>query len=148
LAGFKIMAGILVLGTILLAALPGGIVVVAGVIAKLTVVWGIGIGLIVVLAVWVGFYVGLGLALGRHAVALEGLGVFAAIERTWELCRGHRLWLFVYCFVMGVVTLAGICLCCIGVVLTRALADTAFTESFLALTREDAPGDLPLAQKP
>lgn len=146
LAGFKIVAGLLFLGVLILALIPGGLALGAGLYAELPLVWGAGIGLMVLLGLWLGIWVGLGLALGRHAVALEGRGVRDALRRSWELCRGHRLWLLVYLLVLGIVKLFGLCLCCFGIILTRAIADTAFTDAFLALTRPED-GGVPLAQK-
>lgn len=148
MAGFSLLRWIIVLGTLLLAAIPGGLVVAAGLLLDLNLLAGAGALLLILVCVGVSIYVSLGLALGGHAVALEGLCTLEAIERSWELVRGHRLWLAVYLVVLGILHLAGFCVCCFGVFLTRALTDTALTAAYLQLTRGPLPAGEALAAKP
>jgi len=90
-------------------------------------------GSLVYLPIWA--YVLLGVSLADQAVALEGADPIAAIRRSWSLASGNRLMLFVYWIALFVFTLAGVCLCCVGVFLTGTLARAALSESYLALTR-------------
>jgi hypothetical protein len=80
-------------------------------------------------------YVGLGVCLAGRAVAIEGLQPPAALKRSWDLVRGHRLRLGTYYSVLWVVGVLGIFLCCIGVVFTATLASVAHNESYLRLVR-------------
>jgi hypothetical protein len=148
MAGFKLLGGVIALGTMLLSLLPGGVVLGAGLFLDLLPVTLTGGVLAALMVLVVILYVGLGLALGKHALVFEGLRATEAIERTWELTRGHRLWLLVYLFVIGILRAAGLCLCCVGVFLTRALTDTATTAAYLALTRGPSREEGALASKP
>ena len=81
-------------------------------------------------------YVGLGLSLVKQAVAYEGLRPTQAIRRSWDLVAGQRWMLFLYLIVLGLFTLLGVCLCCVGyLLLTGPLTLIAQHESYLALTR-------------
>ena len=80
-------------------------------------------------------YVGLGICLAGRAVAIEGLPPPAALKRSWDLVRGHRLRLGTYYLTLWVLGAAGMLLCCIGVVFTATLASVAHNESYLRLVR-------------
>lgn len=88
-------------------------------------------------------YLRLCLSFVHHSIALEGLGVMAAIDRSFTLTQGGRGWLLLYMAVLSFITyiagLAGLLLCCVGVLLTAPLRlgirDYGFTEGFLRLTR-------------
>lgn len=82
-------------------------------------------------------YVGIGLALGDRAVVIDGLGPAAALDRSWSLAKGNRLSLFLFFVVTGVFHVAGFLLCCIGIVLTRAIVDTGTTESYMLATQSN-----------
>ena len=94
------------------------------------------------IAVPVGFYIGLGLAFGDHAVALDALGPTDALEKSWEMASGNRLYLLLFLFVYGVVNViavfVGLLMLCIGALFTiptaRAVTDIGFTEGYLMLT--------------
>ena len=79
-------------------------------------------------------YVGLGLSLAQHAVALEDWDPISALERSWRLVDGHRTRLFVYWVALTLSALLGLLLCCVGLLLTGALAEVAAVESYLRLT--------------
>ena len=89
------------------------------------------------------FYVQLGLSLGTHAVVFEDEGPIGALERSWELTSGNRLWLLLFGFVMFLLmmgmVLGGVMALCIGVFvfvpIGRSVVDFGYTESFLMLTR-------------
>lgn len=81
------------------------------------------------------FYVLLGTTLAKQAVALEGLPPIDSLKRSWSLVHGHRLMMFLYCFVAFVFSVLGLCLCCVGVFLTGTLVHVAKSESYLALVR-------------
>jgi hypothetical protein len=89
-------------------------------------------------------YVLLGVTFVQQAVALEGHGAIEAFKRSWELARGHRLALFVFCLTIVVFKLLGLvctCLCLgIGVLLTGTLQQIAVNEAFVTWTRG---GELP-----
>jgi hypothetical protein len=141
MAGYELLRAVIQLGSTLLAMIPGGLLLALGLVLEQPLVWGPGIGMMALLGIPVAIYVGLGLEFGGHAVALDGAPVMAAVERSWELARGNRLWMLLYLFVTGVVHIAGMCLCCVGVFFTRAIVDTARTESYLLATRDRADTD-------
>ena len=139
MAGWKVMQAVNVLGTLAAACLPGAILgAVAWYGDQHEVAVGGGAILAALIAIPAMVYVGLGLALGEHAVALEGLGPMGALDRAWELADGHRGALFIYFAATGLFTLLGIFFCCIGVWWTKAIVDVGTTESFLLATRAEA----------
>jgi len=85
-------------------------------------------------------YVWLGVSLAPNAVALEGFKPLEALGRSWSLVAGNRLWLLLYFVVLGVFSFIGVCACCIGVLLTSTLAETAQCESYLRLVRTQSQG--------
>ncbi|MBN1336612.1 MAG: hypothetical protein JXB39_11695 [Deltaproteobacteria bacterium] len=135
LAGWKILAGLVSLGTFLLAAIPGGACLAWGLVREntpLAVVGGVLVALIVIPALW---YVSLGLWFGPRLVALEGARPVAALERSWDLSRNHRWRLFGFLLVLMLVQIAGFCLLCIGILVTRPIAETGATGAFLLHVR-------------
>lgn len=80
-------------------------------------------------------YVGMGLVLGDRAVVIDGLGPAEALDRSWSLAKGNRIQLFVFFLVTGLFRIAGLLLCCIGVVLTRAIVDAGTTEAYMLATQ-------------
>lgn len=90
------------------------------------------------LGLLVASYILLGISLMVPAVAVEGLGPKAALIRSWSLARGHRLRLLWYHFVLVVFTLAGLLVCCVGVVATLTIVEVAYFESYLRLVRPPA----------
>jgi hypothetical protein len=93
------------------------------------------------LPVWI--WLLLGISLYRPAIAIEGLGPTAAIQRSWELVRGHRLRLLLYWVAISIFSMLGLCLCCVGVLLTGPMSEISQFESYLELVqpvrRYDAP---------
>jgi hypothetical protein len=135
---WKLLSGIVALGVLTVALLPAlvtagiayalhadrnAIAIAAGIIAFLFVVPTM-------------IYVGIGLAFGDRAVVIDGLGPSAALDRSWSLAKGNRMHLFVFLLLTGLFRLAGILLCCIGIVLTRAIVDTGTTEAYMLATQE------------
>jgi len=141
MVGFKVVSGLIKAGIFLLTLTPGLVLAGVGVYldnAVLMVVGGL-VGLL--LTVPIAWYVGLGLYFGNHAVALDNAGVMGALERSWDLARGNRLWLTLYLLVTWVVWVVGMCLCCVGIIVTRAIVDVARTEAYLLATRDSASSD-------
>ena len=136
MAGWKLLAGIIALGVAVVSLAPG--VALAYVLRDSDGGVAAGIALAVLVAVPALLYVSLGLALGPWVVALEGLDVLAALDRSWELARDHRVDLFLFFLVMGLVNVAGFFCCCVGNFVTRGITDLGTTESFLLATRDDA----------
>lgn len=101
----------------------------------------IGLGVLLSWLVYIPFYlfVVLGLSLAIQAVAIEGLQPTEALRRSWALAQGNRWRLLVYWLALCVFTLLGLCLCCVGVFGTGALAQIAANESYLQLTRPASP---------
>jgi hypothetical protein len=85
------------------------------------------------LPAWLWFL--LGISLWRPAVAIDGLAPTAAIQRSWELVRGNRLRLLLYWVAISLFSFLGICLCCVGVLLTGPMMQIAQFESYLELTQ-------------
>jgi hypothetical protein len=132
--GWQVLNKVILLGTFVVAALPGGALMALGAAQENDVLASVGAVLLLVLALPVLVYVWLGLVLGDYAVALEDLRPVATLERTWELARGNRLRLGVFFGVMELFSLLGVLLCCVGVFLTRPIAQIGATEAFLLAT--------------
>jgi hypothetical protein len=121
------------------AALPviglGGAVALFGVGFDRPELGGLGLALIVLL--WIPFmiYLALGLSLAPQAVALEGLNPIQAVRRSWTLVSGNRLWLILFGLVFGLVNIAGLCACGVGLLITVPLTYAASSEAYLRLVR-------------
>jgi hypothetical protein len=135
--GYKVITWLIHTGIVLVALSPGIAVLIVGTVLELTVLALSGLALMVLLATPVSIYVWLGLRFGAHAVALDGVGALQALERSWSLARGNRLWMLLYMVVTGVIWLGGMCICCVGIFVTRAVVDVSRTEAYLAATRDD-----------
>lgn len=144
---WRVMRGMIVLGTTVVAASPALVLAYAAIDAKdmMMVALATLVGVVLVLPVTI--YVGLGLYLGDHALVLEGLSPMEALERSWSLASGNRLSLLVFAVAMGVVYLlaitAGVMMMCFGLVITGplsvALNELALSEAYLiAIEGEDA----------
>ncbi|MFN7144467.1 MAG: hypothetical protein ACK4YP_11865 [Myxococcota bacterium] len=133
--GWRFLDGFIRFGTFIVAAIPGLVLVGYGLSQGPDLAWvGAGATLVAFFALPVSIYVGLGLRLGDQVVALEGLGPIAALDRSWELARGHRLTLWVFFLVTDLFSLLGMFFCFIGLFVTRAIADLGVTEAFLLAT--------------
>ena len=143
MVGAKLLKAVIMLGLALVAAIPALALIIPGAIRSSELLIIGGIGLFVLFLLPLSVYFGLGLAFVEHVVTFEQLSPTAAIRRSLELADGNRLSLFFFMFVFGIFRLAavlvGLMMLCIGVIFTlplaRAVADTAFTEGYLLLTR-------------
>lgn len=146
LLGWSLLAGVIGLGTVALAAAPGIGLAVWGGTQDNDVLLAAGFGLVVLLALPVWLYVFPGLAVGELAVVLDGLGPVDALARSWAFVEGARgsmiLYLLAVLGVRMVAGIAGLCMCCIGGLVTNpiafALTDLGTTESYLLRTRSRA----------
>lgn len=132
--GWQVLNKVVLLGTTVVAALPGGALIALGAAQESDVLGAIGVVLLLVLALPVLVYVWLGLVLGDFAVSLEDLGPIAALDRSWELARGNRVRLGVFFSVMELFNLLGLLVCCVGLFLTRPIAQVGATEAWLLAT--------------
>jgi hypothetical protein len=135
LLGWKVLAGLISVGTFLLAAIPGGALLAWGLLKEIlpvTISGGLLLAILVIPALW---YVGLGLWFGPRLVALERARAIEALERSWELARGHRWQLFWFNLVLVLLQVSGICLFCVGILVTRPVAETGATGAFLLYVR-------------
>jgi hypothetical protein len=144
---WKLLSVALVLGVVAVAAIPALVGGGAAYLAQagettIAVIAGTALFVFVVPTM---IYVGLGLALGDQAVVVDGFGPVAALDRSWSLARGNRLSLFAFFLVTGLFRLSGFLLCCVGIVLTRAMADMGVTESYMLATQSDTEGWATLA---
>jgi hypothetical protein len=144
LFGSMLLTQLLKMGVSIAASLP--LVVIFGVLALLSERAGLPEGA----AVAIGFavfliylpvliYVGVGVSLATQAVAIEGMRPMEAMSRSWSLAKGHRIRLCIYYFVMGIISVSGLLLCCVGVFATGAWTEVARFESYLRLVREGDP---------
>jgi hypothetical protein len=135
LFGWVILKGVISLIALGGAALPGALVGV--VVYQITEPW---IALVSFLVLWllvaVPFvaWLAAGMALTERAIVYDGMGPVDALGRSWELTAGQRVWVILYAFVLGVVRSMGLLACCVGVFVTGAAMDYAWSESYLALT--------------
>lgn len=135
---WKLLKGVIGMGAALAALVPGGVLLGLSFLGDepntpLAVAGGV---LCLIFLVPTALYVGLGLSLGEFAVALEGAGPTEALSRSWELAAGNRLTLLVFYAVTGFFGMLGILACCVGVFVTRPIADVGTTEAYLLATRE------------
>lgn len=98
------------------------------------------LGIVMVIAavvIWLPLfvYVALGISLVTEGIAVERLDPGEAFRRSWTLVRGNRLRLLVYYIVTSIFVILGVLACCIGVLFTGALAQTAHYEAYLRLVR-------------
>jgi hypothetical protein len=142
MAGFKSLAALALLSTFVVSVWPGALLAYFGYARGDNTLMIGGIGAMVILAVPALVYIGLGLYLGELVVALDGATPVHALRRGWALARGNRLPLLgfaVVCALVQFVSLAGLLLCCIGILATvpfaRSLTGFAKTESYLLFTR-------------
>ena len=131
----RLFAALIQVGALLPFALAVGLLVFAAdegaIPEEVAVVVGIGLGLV---GFVLGVYVALGFAFVSEAVALEGLAPGAALRRSWGFASGNRLRFLLYFVVLWIVTVLGICACCVGYLFTASLARVAAVESWLAVT--------------
>lgn len=138
MALWKLLKGVIVMGTMLAAVIPGGLVMLLAMVESVgEVALVLGGVLMVLTVVPVAVYVGLGLSLGEFAVALEEARPMEALERSWDLANGNRWTLLGFYIVTSMFAFVGFLACCIGVFVTRAIADVGTTESYLLATRDD-----------
>jgi hypothetical protein len=134
--GWKLLHGLIGLGTFAVSALPSLLMLVAawqadGPDARFAWIGGAGALLLMVPA---SLYVGLGTMLGDHFVALGELGALDALDQSWEMARGNRARLAIFAVLTWLPNILGCLACCIGMVFTRCLQVTALTEAWLVAT--------------
>jgi hypothetical protein len=145
MAGYKALASLLLWATAAAAIWPGALLAYYGYARDRNTLMIGGFGAMVILAVPALVYVALGVYLGEHAVALDGAKPVDALRRAWALARGNRMPLLgfgIVCLLVQFVSLAGLVLCCVGVLATvpfgRSLVGFAKTEGYLLFTRGSA----------
>jgi len=78
-------------------------------------------------------YTGLGLGLGSRYVVLHGCSPLEALERTWAAVSGHRLPFLLFYFLAGICNVIGLLACCVGLLFSIPLVETALTRGFIEL---------------
>ena len=76
----------------------------------------------------------MGLLLSEAALLYEDRQPVDAVKRSWAMAKGNRLRLFAFMLVNTFFTMAGVLLCCVGVLATGAIARFAIFEAFLQLS--------------
>ncbi len=132
---WKLLYGLISAGTLFLASMPGIWLALAGVVYESTPLLISGAALALLLGLPAAIYVWLGLFFGDYQVVLDRRGVLESLGASWDMVRGQRLRLLLYLFVMGLFSLTGLVLCCVGVIATRAVRDCGVTEAYLRQTR-------------
>jgi uncharacterized membrane protein len=100
------------------------------------------IGFVLLLVVlFASIYVGTGLMLSEAALLYEDRDPVDAVKRSWAMAKGNRLRLFAFMLVNGLFAMAGVLLCCVGVIATGTIARFAILEAFLQLS--EAQGEEP-----
>lgn len=139
---WQLLGVVVGLGTLALAgALPAG-VMTWGITQHEPLVVGAGVALLGLVTLPIVAYVSLGLLFGDAAVALDELGAVDALARSWSLASGNRIWLLIFALVTWIVqvlvTIPGLCFCCVGIWVTRAtgfaIRDVGFTSAYLLHT--------------
>lgn len=136
---YRLLAWGLVIGSLILACIPGLLVLWWGIEAYSLVlsVFGLALMLIFGLPIWT--YVSMGVYLGDRLLIFEGHRPVEALELSWELASGNRLPLLVFRLVctgykaLGI--LLGLLFCGVGVLVTwpaaKAAAEAALSEALL-----------------
>jgi hypothetical protein len=143
----KVFSGGDRLGAMLLARFLCGLIHVAAVIPIMAVVlalllimdgggptWLL-VTAVALLSAVISIYLAIGLFFVNPIVAFESCSPTEAISRSWKMAGGRRLrilWFFIFQFFLGI---AGLCLCCIGLLLTTPLSNVMRFEVYLALTK-------------
>jgi uncharacterized membrane protein len=78
-------------------------------------------------------YVGLPLQLASMELVYADSTPMESIRRSFQLAKGHRLSLFGYAFIAGLVTLVGVLACCVGMIPALALGQMLLTSLYLSL---------------
>jgi hypothetical protein len=135
---WRLLRTFVVTGTMMVAILPGGLLVLLAWPQRhmALVVAGGALAAVVVLPVLL--YVSFGLYFGDYCVALDRAGAMEALERSWDLAKGNRWSLLLFTGVLGLFSISGFLLCCIGVILTRCISETGATEAWLLFTHDEA----------
>ena len=144
----RILVGLATILALLPLGILIGLVIFIGVSAEaMAVELGAPSGLFVAIAflmslvgVFVGIYVGMGLVLSEAALLYEDREPVDAVKRSWTMAKGNRLRLFAFVLVNILFTLAGLFLCCVGVIATGTIARFAIFEAFLQLSETQAEG--------
>ena len=126
--------------TMLMVALVFGLMIVVGIAAGIGYVLGretgAGVGaiiggvIIIVPAIWLTLpfmFINMEIALGGETRGVQ------ALTNSFRLADGHRLWMFLFYFVSGLITLGGIIACCVGFFPAYALAMMLQLGLYLAL---------------
>lgn len=137
MAMWKLLKGVVGLGTLVVAATPGGGIMLAGAYTESQPLLVVGGLLLAALALPASIYVGLGLVLGEHAVVFDELGPMDALERSWSLASGNRTDLALFSLGTGFFSFLGVFACCIGLFPTTAMMAFGWSEAYLLATRED-----------
>lgn len=72
-----------------------------------------------------GVIIYLGLSLVTHVVVDKNLGYVDAIKASWRITDGHKLDLFIFFFLCGLLNLGGFLMCCVGMIGTNAITTGA-----------------------
>ncbi len=146
---FRLVAWGLVLGSLALALLPGGLVFWWGIKAYSPVLALFGLFLMLLLGLPVWVYVSLGVYTGDRLMVYDNLQPIQALESAWDLARGNRLPLLVFRLVSVGYKLVGIflgfLLCGVGVFITwpmaKAVSEAALSEAMLVLHKGEVSPD-------
>lgn len=89
------------------------------------------LGFIVILVPLI--YVSLGLIFAAQELMYGDCGPIEALKRSWEITSGHRLPVFGYSLMAGLVVLVGVIACCVGVLPAMGLAQLLLSGLYLSL---------------
>ncbi|MDH5670855.1 MAG: hypothetical protein OEZ06_01840 [Myxococcales bacterium] len=164
MAGYKALSSLVLTGALLSVAWPGLALAAYGAMGDDRTLLVAGAGMAAIFGLPAVVYAALGTFLGELVVALEGEAPMRALRRSFALAHGNRmtlLWFSLVCAVVQMLSLAGLLLCCVGVLATLPFAvsitEFAKTEAFLLYTRGTKaaegfalwdPDPLPPAQAP
>lgn len=110
----------------------GGDALLWMVVGNLLVTIGVALGL--VLLIVPGIIVALGLALTSFFIADARMPALEAISASWNATRGHKLHLFGFFLVLGLMGIAGALACGVGLLVAMPVAGVAMTTVYLQLT--------------
>ena len=79
-------------------------------------------------------YVSLGLVFMQYELVHDdGAGIISSITRSWQLARGQRWYIFGVGLLAGLIILAGLLLCCVGILVTYPLGSLLFAALYLTM---------------
>ena len=151
-----LIVGLIPGGILLVSALPAGIMYLLALFADMfnvnfninepsvAMIAMIAVGvLFFTIGICVAIWVSVRFSLAVIFVADQNAGIIDSMRYSWQVTSGNFWWLFVAIIVLGICSMVGMVLCCIGIVLTIAVCWLGNVLAYLQLTGQPSYLDYP-----